>query len=202
MSDLGGGLYQQYDPIYKFLGRPVLAKMTQNAARSNFQLGGLSLVDNAALGSTKGSFVAIPVQEGDIISKVSVLIGGTEGASLESTIVALYEGAKEGVLLGQSKKVTTTPLVKETVVVLELESEVWITSTNAPNGYIYAGISIKGTTPPTLIGYAAIAAAGVVLPKFAKAAAPGYEATEKSEGVAAAKLSTTALNKVPLVFLQ
>ena len=204
MPDLVHGRYGIYDPIWGALGRPTNATQSDIAVRSNAWYFGLSaLADNAIAATKKGYFVAIPVQEGDVISKVSMLVGKTEGETIANTFAAVYSGlSKEGVLLGQSKTSTTATITKNKTLTAELEKSILVTSVNAPNGYVYAGFNVEGTTIPTAIGYAALTKEAAYEWFTGTPKAFAVEGTLKEAGVAETKLSTTVVEKAPLVFLQ
>ena len=148
MTDLVSGRYGAYDPMWLIFGKPNNAKQSNIPARSNIweqKLTGVS--DGALAGTEEGTLVAVPVQEGDIYTKVTYLVGGTGGTECEAGFVALYAGKKTGKLLAQSKsKKYTTQVEAGKPCVLELEKEVQISSENAPNGFIYVVLVIEAPT--------------------------------------------------------
>jgi hypothetical protein len=204
-ADLVGGSYATEDQIWKFFGRPRNATQQNIAARSNIWAFGYGApLDSATAATKKGVFAAIPVQEGDVISKVSCLIGATEGKTGVKSFVALYSGTtakKEAVLQAQSK-VKEVAIKPKLILTEELESSVLITSANAPNGYVFAGLIVEATTINTQIGTKVVAAAQ----KAWFATGPeafAVEAEQKEAGVAAATIKTeTAVELVPYIFLQ
>lgn len=204
MSDLVHGRYAVEDPIWHMLGKPTNATQSDIGVRSNIYFFGYgTALDSAQPATKKGAFVAIPVQEGDIISKVSVLVGATEGKTGVKSFVALYEGIsgkKEAGLLGQSK-VAEVAIKPKKILTEELEKSVLITSTNAPGGWVYAGLIVEATTIETLIGTKEVAAAQKEW--FAKGPeAYGLEIEQKEAGIAEPKIKTeTALELFPYVFL-
>lgn len=204
MSDLVSGRYGAQDPIWRLLGMPANKAQANVPARSNIWGLGLSTaVDQATAATKKGVFAAIPVQEGDVISAVSVLVGATEGKTGPKSFVALYSGTtakKEAVLLGQSK-VAEAAIKPGLILTEELEKSVLITSENAPNGYVFAGFVLEATTINTQIGVSVPTAAQKAW--FAKTPeALAVEVTQKEAGVAAATVKTeTAVSTVPFVVL-
>ena len=203
-GDMTGGAYSTEDIIWKMMGRPRNATQQNIAARSNVWFTGYSAaVDLAATATKKGMFSAVPVQEGDVITKVSSFIGATEGKTGVKSFVAVYEGTTaktEAKLLGQSK-VKEVAIKPKLILTEELEKALLITSTNAPNGYVFVGLITEATTLPTQVGVEI----PVACQKSYFAAMPeafALELEQKEPGVSAALLKTeTAIAKVPFYFL-
>ena len=205
MADLTGGRWPQYNPIDRILN---LSNATQAnvPARSNVYYTGINiLTDQATAATKKGIFAAIPVEYGDIIKNITVLPGATAGKTGVESFVALYGGAKEakgkGKLLGQSK-VAKAEIVASKALTTELEKSVLITTTNAPFGYVFAGLTVEATTIQTLVGFAWKTATQYEW----FTGAPeifAVELEQKEAGVAATELTIEgkASEKVPLVFL-
>lgn len=193
------------DHLWGLLGKSTNATFTDVPVRSNFWGIGLgTLVDQATVATKKGTFVAIPVQEGDVISKITHLIGATEGKTGVFSFVALYSGVtgkKEAELLAQSK-VAEVAIKPSKPLTETLEKSVTITSTNAPNGYVYAGLVVEATTIETLIGVA-VATAGQYewLKGSPEAFAVTAEQNAKSEAKAKIKIEGEAVANTPIVFL-
>jgi len=202
-ADLVGGAYHLYDPTYTATGRVANATQGNVAVRTNLSfLGAGALLGSVLLTTKKTALAAIPVEWGDIISKVSVVGGETEGESGE-VWTALYSGAevgKKALLLGQSKSKTEV-VTKEKVFTTELEKSILITTVNAPNGYIYAGINeTAGTTPAKLVGVKIKTSAQAVL--AATSPVFGGEVAQKSGTEAAAEWTVAAAEPVVLFYLQ
>jgi len=205
MADLVGGRWPQYNPIDRMLD---LSNATQGniPARSNVYYSGINvLTDSATAATKKGIFAAIPVEYGDVIKNVSVLVGATEGKTGVKSFVALYGGATapkgKGKLLAQSK-VAEVALKPSKGLTTELEKSVLITSANAPFGYVYAGITVEATTIQTLVSFTA--ATGTQYEWFPGAPeALAVEAAQKGAGEAETELTIEgkAFATVPLVFL-
>jgi|ERR1035437_377836 hypothetical protein len=204
MTDLASGRYGAYDPVWLMLGKPNNATQSNVPVRSNASVIGLStLVDNATQATKKGTLVAVPVQEGDVITKVTHLVGATAGKTGPFSFVALYSGTTEKTeakLLGQSANKSTEIKASEPWT-QELEKAVLITSTNAPNGYIFAGLVLEATTIETLVGVKIPTACQKVwFPGCPEVLA--VATTQKAKSEAALTTPTeTALELVPLVFL-
>ncbi|HEY4452403.1 MAG TPA: hypothetical protein VGN13_12510 [Solirubrobacteraceae bacterium] len=128
-------------------------------ARSNAHAFGLSTWTDGALAATGvGCVVAIPVQPGDTISRVGILVGATAGATMTNQFAALYAGTgAKPALLGQSKDTTSAAIAAEKLAEWTLESPIELTATTAPNGFIYVEVAITAATIPT--------AAAVATPK-------------------------------------
>jgi len=206
MTDLMGGRWPQYSPLDRILGGVSNATQSNIPARSNLYYTSLNLLtDQATAATKKGVFVPIPVEYGDIISKVSVLVGATAGKTGVESFVSLYGGASKpkgkGLLLAQSK-VAKVEIVASKALTVELEKSVLVTTTNAPFGYIWAGLTVEATTIETLVGFAC--KTGVQYEWFTGAPeAFAVELEQKGAGEAATEITIEgkATEKVPLVFL-
>jgi hypothetical protein len=206
MADLVGGRWSQYNPVDRILGQFSNATQGNIPARSNAYLFGAStLVDQATAATKKGLFVAIPVEYGDIIKNVSVLVGATEGETGVKSFVALYGGPSkpkgEATLLGQSK-VKEVALKKSKALTEELEKSVLITTANAPFGVVWAGLIVEATTINSQLGVACPTAAQYEW-FTGSPEAFSVTGTQKAAGEASAtlKIEGEANAKVPLVFL-
>src|ERR1035437_1298793 len=126
MTDLVVGRYGAQDPMWLIYGKPANAVQSNVPARSNVWGQKLSAVSDGALAITEvGCLAAVPVQEGDVISKATYLIGATAGVECEAGYVALYAGKATGKLLAQSKsKIYTTQVEASKPSVFELEKQV------------------------------------------------------------------------------
>lgn len=151
MTDLVSGRYQKKDPLWTAIGRPANALQVSQAARSNLWLFKLGTVSDGALAATEvACVVAVPVQEGDVFTKVTMLVGGTAGKEVEAGFAALYEGLAKpeaAKLLAQSKSLKfEATMKKETPFTFELEKEVAVNATNCPNGYLWAAVAVESPT--------------------------------------------------------
>ncbi len=204
MADLVSGRYGALEPLWTLLGRPVNKAQSDIPGRTNVSFFGYGTpLDSATAATKKGVFAAVPVQWGDVISAVTVLVGATEGKTGVTSFVAVYSGIsgkKEASLLAQSakKEVAIKPKLPLTE---ELEKSVLITPENAPGGWVYAGLIVEATTINTEIGTNAVAAAQ----KEWFAGGPealAIEVTQKEAGIAEPKTKTeTAVALIPYVVL-
>ena len=152
MADLVRGRYHVTNPIWSILGQPTNANQSDIAVRSNAEITGLvALTDGAALASGVCTAVAIPVEYGDIISKISVFVGATAEATGTHAFAALYSGLATPALLAQATDVTgAAALAASARYDFTLATPQLITSANAPYGFVYASIAVTATTVPTL----------------------------------------------------
>src|ERR1039458_7464431 len=143
MTDLVSGRYGAYDPMWLIFGRPNNATQSDIPARSNVWTQKLSKLEDGAIAATEvGNVIAVPVQEGDVISNVTVLVGATPGKLVTAGFAALYAGEKSGKLLAQSKTKNYGEGIKASEAYkFELEKSVLIT-TNAPKGYVFVVIAL------------------------------------------------------------
>ena len=172
------------------------------APRSNQEwLGPPSADTAAALASGVATSVAVPVEIGDVISKVTVLVGATAAGVPTNAFAAVASGLAIPALLAQSTSQGAAAIPASTAVVFTLTAAVRVTNVNAPNGYLYVSVVVAATTVPSL--------ATVSVP-----AAVGYKAFPNSPLFLAAThgsaLSTTApatiaapvtVSAVPIVYL-
>jgi hypothetical protein len=124
--------------------------------------------------------VAIPLIQGDIITKMSVLSGATALGTPAHAWMALYSPA--GALLGQSTDVPAQALAANTVLTHTFAATIPITAT----GVYFAAIMIQATVVPTLVGKQSGA---IVAGQLAMNTAFVYPAIAQNSGSA---LTTTA----------
>jgi hypothetical protein len=143
-----------YPTGYSFAKITGLARNTAQGninIRSNMEWFGLANpTDGALAGTGVGCAVAIPVEWGDTITKISILAGATAEGTGTHTFAALYSGIATPALMAQSTDVTTAAAVAASAKYdYTLATAQTITSTNAPGGFIYASIVVTATTVPT-----------------------------------------------------
>jgi hypothetical protein len=178
-------------PSVSGLGNLRQAENEGSAARSNADWLGVPILDEAMVATEKGTTSAIPVQIGDVFSKILLPFGKTSGKKVEKAYCALYAGKKDGALLAQSKEANLVETAKkETTLPFTLESAVTITSAMAPNGYIYAQFGSETETMPTGIGWtlSAEAQASWAAVSAASVMGLGGKASKALKGKADAKL--------------
>lgn len=212
-SDLVAARFPTTYPFAKALGLASLASQANVTVRSNAEIFGLgNIVDGALAASEVGNVIAVPVEVGDVISKITLLVGATKGKKVEAGFAALYSGAlnakgepKEQALLAQSKSAALGETVAaEKALVFTLEQSVQITAAMAPNGYIYVVVALEAETVPSALT--------VATPKACQAAIAAAFANSPAvfAGTAGAGLKTkaeanlgaiTSKAVAPLVFL-
>lgn len=163
MSDLVHGKYPLGHPLTKALGGQVNASQANLAVRSNLEWFGINdLTDAAAsLVTGKATVVAVPVEVGDVISKVSILAGATAESGGSHAWAAIYSGVPTtAVLLGaQSVDATGATLIAASARAdFTLATPVEITAAVAPGGFVYAVVSVTGTVPSLISAAVAVAA--------------------------------------------
>ena len=152
MSDLVGGRYPQNYDVAKLLGFQGNASQSNMTPRSNLEwFGPGGLTDGALAATGVGCAVAVPVEVGDVFTKVSILVGAAAEATGTHAFAALYSGIATPALLGQSADATGATAVGpvNTRFDFALSAPVTITPSNAPGGFVYASIAITATTVPT-----------------------------------------------------
>lgn len=160
MSDLVRGKYPVSFSLVKLLGATNIAQ-PNIAARSNAEWLGLAgLTDSAAaLTTAVATAVAIPVEYGDQISVIDILVGATAADTPLNQWAGLYAGIATPTLLGQSVDGTTTAIVASTLKSFALPAPIVITPANAPNGFVYVDLMVKATAVPSLVTVPVAAAA-------------------------------------------
>jgi hypothetical protein len=149
MADLVSGRYGQYNPLIAMLGL-TNAVNPEVPARSNLEYLGLSTLTDGALAATGVAyFVPVPVDPGTVISNVTIIVGATAASTPTHSFAALYSGIGTPALIGQSTDGTTAAIAASGAFNFALTAQQLITSALAPNGFIYAGVSITGSAIPT-----------------------------------------------------
>jgi hypothetical protein len=139
-------------PVEELLGEVTQVGQPGYAARSNGYTMLGNLTDGALAGTGVMAFVPVPVAQGDVISKISLPVGATAGATITHQFVALYSGGATlaaSALLAQSTDTTNAAINASGVATWTLANPVTITAQNAPKGFVYAGIMVAATTVPT-----------------------------------------------------
>ncbi len=147
---VSGGYPTSYTPA-KLTGKAPNSAQGNISVRSNLEWLGVSGMTDGALAATGvGCAVAVPVEWGDVITKVRLPVGATAEATGTHAWAALYSGIAVPALLGQS--VTNTgaaALAASAPFEFTLAAPILITPQNAPGGFIYVSISVTATTVPT-----------------------------------------------------
>ena len=151
----------------------------------------------AALTTQVMTSVAVPLQEGDVVTNITFLSATTAAGTPTNWWFALYSTAATPALLAQTADQTTTAWAANTTKALALAAPYTVTV----SGTYYASIMVKATTVPTLAGVAIHNAAG------AGALVSGQSVLARTSGsaltdTAPATIATpTTVNTVPLVII-
>jgi hypothetical protein len=153
LADLVDGRYPQINPVWSILGQTTNVAQSDVPVRSNLEyLNAGSLTDSTAALAT-GVMKAVPVvvDQGQVISAVTVLVGATAGVTMTRQWAALYQGTGAApALMGQSTDGTSGAIGASAAFKFTLASPQLITTTNAPNGFIYVAVMVAAATMPSL----------------------------------------------------
>ncbi|MFF1416567.1 hypothetical protein [Streptomyces sp. NPDC058280] len=154
--------------------------------RANLPRVGLDDVAAAATGVMCS--VALYLADGDTVTSLTFISGGTAAGTPTNYFFALYNTA--GALLGQTADQLTAAWAADTAKTLALSAPVRVTK----SGVYYAAVSVTATTVPTLIG--TTGAKPILTSEVALAQTSGSGLT----GTAPATIATPAFKRaVPLV---
>ena len=165
MSDLVRGHYAIESALDAMLGNARNATQTNLPVYTNLSFFGASgLTDNSttALTTAKANAVAVPVDWGAIITKVSFIVGATAQATSTHGNVALYSGgvAAPAIMGTQSTDnvAANGGFPASAISTVTLGAPVLVTPSNAPQGYIYVSYGFTATTAPSVLAAPAPAA--------------------------------------------
>jgi len=163
MADLVRGKYPVTHPLSKLFAS-FNASQADLAVRSNAEWFGLSGISNTAIAATGvATAVPIPVEIGDTFTKVSLFVGGTAEATGTHAFAALYSGVATPALLNQSVDNTGAAALAASARFDFTIPATTVTAATAPNGYIYASVSVTAGTIPTVMSVATPTAVGYQL---------------------------------------
>ncbi len=154
MGDTERGSYPSGYPLGARLGLGMNATQGNIAARTNLEYGILgSLQDGAALTSGDLTYVPVPVEIGDTITKVTVQVGATAASTPTHSWASLYSGAltTAAILGSQSADGLTTAIAASSQLVFTLGAKYIVGVNDAPYGYILVGLSVTASTVPSLM---------------------------------------------------
>lgn len=212
MADLVSGRYPETFSLWSVLGQPPNATQADIPARTNLEyLGVTGLVDSvAALVTQVMTVVAVPVDPGTTVAKISVLVGATAAGTPTNSFAALYSGTTVAAppLIGQSTDGLTAAIAASGRFDFTLTTAQLITPAQAPNGFIWAAIMVKATTVPSLVtvptGATAAQYAWFTNTAGGTAASKGFAITSGAALTTTAPatlISASALTTAPVVFL-
>ena len=196
------GGYPVNHAIRKYTGGAANVAQANIPPRSNQEWLGVAQADTAAaLASGVATAVAVPVEVGDVIQKVSVLVGAAGAGTPTNSFAAVYSGVAVPALLAQSVSGGAAAVPAGAVFTFTLASPVTVTSVNAPNGYLYVSVAVAATVVPSL-GTVPVAA---VVGYKAFANSPLFLAASHGSALSTAAPATitgqTTVGAVPVVYL-
>jgi hypothetical protein len=152
-GSLSGGRYPFNSPWQALLGNLANVADPTQPARSNLEWFGLGNETDGALAATGVCCaVAIPVDPGQVITKVSLIVGATPESGGSHAFAAVYSGIAVPGLIGQATDVTGAAAIGASARFdFSLTAAQKISAAQAPNGFVYASISITGTVPTALV---------------------------------------------------
>lgn len=166
MADLVDGRYPQSNSLWNILGQTSNVAQGDIPVRTNAEYYGLdSWTDSAAALST-GVMKAVPVavDQGQVVSAVSVFVGSIAASGPTHSWAALYNGTGAApALIGQSTDGGSAAIAASAAFKFTLTTPQLITTTNAPNNFVYVAlmVTVSTTMPslatvsvPTAVGYA------------------------------------------------
>lgn len=150
-GSLAGGRYPFGSPWQALLGGLANVADATQPARSNLEWGIGNPSDGALAATGVCCAVPIPVDPGQVISKVSIIVGATAESGGSHAFVALYSGIAVPALVGQSTDLTGAAAIGASARFdFTLTAAQKISAAQAPNGFVYASISVTGTVPTAL----------------------------------------------------
>lgn len=102
----------------------------------------------AALTTQIMTAVALYLEAGDVVTNLTFCSATTAAGTPTNWWFALYSTAATPALLGQTADQTSTAWAANTAMTVALAAPYTVTTT----GIYYAGVMVKATTPPTLLG--------------------------------------------------
>lgn len=208
MGDLERGSYPITDPFWSMIGQPANAGQSNIAVRTNLKGGFLGSLQDAAAALVSGvlTYVAVPVQAGDVISTVTVRTGATAANGPTQSWAALYSGAlTTATLLGsQSTSGGAAAIAASTSFKFTLGSKYIVQGlVDAPFGYILVGVSVTATTavPSLVSGTVPTATQGAWFTNTPLMGATIGSALGATAPASLTLASATALAAPPVVFL-
>lgn len=160
-------------------------------------------ITDGAIGTTGVSTsVAVPVEWGDVISKITVFVGATAEGTGTHSFLALYSGIATPALLAQSADDTgAAALGASAAYGRSLATAVAITPTNAPYGFVYATVNVTASQIPTLASMATPTAVGYQLTTNGPLFFAATHGSAQGATAAATIASPTAFARAPIVLL-
>lgn len=204
MADLVRGRHHLTNPIWNWLGQPVNATQSDVPVRSNLSYApGLALTDGAALTAGTTTAVAVPVEYGDVFTKVTILVGATAASTPTHQWAGLYSApAAQGTpaKVAASADGLSGAIAASAAFSFTLSSAYMANPTDSPQGYLWVAVCVSGTAAPTAASYTL--ATAVAYPWFTNSPAKMGAITATGGITPTATLASIAAQAVtPVVFL-
>lgn len=207
MADLVDGRYGNQNPAWALFGQQTNVAQSDIPARSNSEWFGISgaVATNALVSTGVGAAVAVPIDFGTTVSKVSIFITATAAGTPSHQFAALYAGTGAApALIAQSTDATSGAMAANGPFSFTLTTPQTITQAQAPNGFIYVSLSVTASSVPTVVTVTGptVGAWGTMVPPTG--APLFYSATHGSSlaGTAASTItSQTNIAATPVVYL-
>lgn len=169
MADLVSGRYPQSFAPWAVWGQATNVNQSDIPVRSNAEILTLSGAIATGTGAASGvlNSVMVPVDQGMIVSKVTILVTNTAASTPTHQFAALYQGTGSApALIGQSTDGTTAAIAANAPYTFTLTTPQLITNTNSPNGFIYVSFGFTSSAQPSLVTVAGptIGAWGTMVP--------------------------------------
>lgn len=158
MADLVRGRHHLTNPIWNWLGQLVNLTQSDVPARSNLDYGtGLALTDEtAALASGVATAVPVPVEYGDVYTRVSVIVGGTAASTPTHSWAAFYNAkaaqATPAIVGTQSTDGATAAIAASATFNFTMPAYM-VNPTDSPQGILWVAVCVTGTATPSLACY-------------------------------------------------
>lgn len=201
------GKYPAFSPFNAVLGNLANEAQANIPARHNGEfLGWSTSTDGALAGSGIACAVAVPVDPGTTITRISIIVGATAASTPTHAFAALYSGIATPALLANSADGLTAAIAASALFGWKLTTAYQVKPADVANGYLYAVVSITGTTVPTAMAMATPTAVGYqafTASTTPAAVQPMLSATSGSalNGTPAATLTLAAKAVAPVMIL-
>jgi hypothetical protein len=205
MADLVSGSFPEFNPLQALTGGFANATQSNIPAYTNAMWFGMTYTDSAAgMVTAKANGVAVPVDVGVVISKVTVLVGAAAG-TITHLNVQLFSGIATPAAIGtQTTDQTSTPFTANTFYTWTLPSGgVTITPAMAPQRFVYVSFGLTASVAPSVASSATPVAIVTSGAAGFNTSAPVLSASYTGGGAAqpATLASASAVAQAPLVWL-
>lgn len=206
MADLVSGGYPQHSPMWAALGNVSNETQANIPGRSNLEFGIGQWVDGALAGTGVACAVAVPIDAGTVVKRITLFTGATAASTPTHAWAALYSGIATPALIGTQSTDSTTTGIGASGLYQPSITSYTIKPADCPNGYIYVAVCITASTVPTAWGLTtptAVNYQGLTGSTTPAAVQPMYAATSGSALGATAPATLTLASKAvaPVVVL-